>query len=160
MERLGTSRSGGGFTLIELALVMALLGTIGALVTPVFRRFWEGLTADTATDEFRGALTRARDAAIRARRPVRVDLDPTTGRWSTWIWRADARAFDPLKERWGQGALPGGMAYEATTTSLGFYPDGSADDFEVTVRTAHGENVGKLAVSALTGTPGWDTRAK
>ena len=149
-----------GFTLIELMVVLALIGTLWGLVAPSFRRAFEREKAEALLDDFRDALVAAQAAAISARRPTRMDVDPSTGRWGALIWRPDEKALVALEGRRRSGSLPSGWVYDASGGSFVFYPDGSAGDFDLTVRTPLGDDVGRLTVSPLTGSPVWSAHGK
>ena len=157
---MGPLRENSGFKLIELMLVLALMGTVGALAMPMFRRALDRVTADSMLDDFRDALATARSSAIAARRPTRVHLDPLTGRWEALIWRPEEKAFAAFGGRRRSGHFPKDLAYDASTDSFVFYPDGSAEACELTVRTSRGDDVGRLTVSPLTGASVWSAHGQ
>ena len=71
----------GGFTLIELMVVLAILSLVIAMTVP----FLTGRTAagalPAATEEIRAALRAARSAAIAEGRTVAFRADPAGGYW-------------------------------------------------------------------------------
>src|SRR5689334_10103049 len=75
--RTETSRDGigGGFTLLELLVVLAILGLTVALAVPVFHRVMPGLELKATARSVAAALREARGLAVSSNREVAVTID-------------------------------------------------------------------------------------
>lgn len=142
-----------GFTLIELMLVLALIGAVWGLSTPVFRARYERLLLADAVDSFREALLRARLEAILKRVPARVEVDALAGRWRTSWWAAEEKVFKPFGGAGRNGAVPRRFRFAASAPAVTFYPDGTAENFWADVQSPAGGGLRRLSVSPLTGLP-------
>ena len=124
-------RNRGGFTLLELIVVLALLAITAAASVPAF------LGESTATPEQRTAtalaavLTRTRDAARESSAPATVVLSPADGRY--WITTRDSTATGVL-------ALNGGVTMIGATDRIlcRFEPTGPATPFTITIQGSRG----------------------
>lgn len=80
----------GGFTLVEVVVVMALMALMTAVAVPAFR----GLSPDNAltgvAEEWASVLRHARTTALTRSIPVMVLLDPESGGY--WIESGDSLA--------------------------------------------------------------------
>lgn len=87
----------GGFTLMELLVVISIVGVLSALAVPSFSRFIQGERADALNTEFAGAVLVARSTAIQTGTPTIFcgsgDSASCNGDWSSgWIvFRDDDR---------------------------------------------------------------------
>jgi type IV fimbrial biogenesis protein FimT len=68
-DRTGSRR---GFTLVEAAMVIAIVGLLMAMAVPRFTRMREGFLLDTAAYQVAGDLRRAQVEAIKLNRTVQV----------------------------------------------------------------------------------------
>src|SRR5262245_62430439 len=75
--RTATSPAGteGGFTLLELLVVLAILGLTVALAVPVFNRVMPGLELKAAARTVAAAMREARGIAVSSNREVAVTID-------------------------------------------------------------------------------------
>lgn len=105
-----SSRQGSGtegFTLIELAVVVALLGLFLGLTVP---RFQDHLVADdlkAATRKIVGLVREVRNEAIREQRVYAIHLDIDSNRW--WTEHADMEDEQILLAKEQAFVLPGGV---------------------------------------------------
>ena len=59
--------AGAGFSLVEFAIVFAILGTVLAFAVPAFGRYMDSLAVKGSADEIASALTLTRDRAMATR---------------------------------------------------------------------------------------------
>ncbi|MBM3222639.1 MAG: type II secretion system protein GspH [Candidatus Tectomicrobia bacterium] len=67
-----------GFTLMELMVVLAIMGTIAVAATPALSRWSANLRMDSATNELASTLQLARIKAISQNASIRVEFDTAT----------------------------------------------------------------------------------
>ena len=127
-------RARGGFTLIEVVVVLLILAVATAVTVPAFR-------GDPVEDDITAAVRTldnlfglARDSAIRSGRDVTVVIDSTTSH----VWLVtDATAAITVGDTIG---LPAGVRLQLTKSraSFAFAPDGAtyADSVRVLVGAA------------------------
>ena len=70
-------RGPGGFTLLELVVVLAVLATVTALALPSIRRGSQNLQLRAGAGRVASLLREARLQAVTYRRPTRVALEPS-----------------------------------------------------------------------------------
>jgi len=71
------ARGTGGFTLLELVVVVAVLATVTAFALPSIRRGAQNLQLRAGAGRVASLLREARVQAVTHRRPTRVDLEPS-----------------------------------------------------------------------------------
>ena len=126
-------RGAGGFTLLELIVVLVLVSVVLALAAPSLRRFARGRkTSDTAAHLL--ALTHlARSQAVAQARLYRLNVDPEAGTY--WLTAQDAGAFVTLQSDYGRVfRFPDDVTVTVEadepfddTPYVQFYPDGRSD---------------------------------
>lgn len=170
-----TLRGGqGGFTLIELVLVLLLVSVVLTLAAPSLRGFFASRkTADAATTML--SLTKwARSSAIAQARPCRLNIDATSGQY--WLTVQDGGTFTTMKSDMGrQFDMPEGARVTLQVASAGlsqnsaptsslfatntskdvstqqyiqFYPSGRSDVATIEIRGMQGETYTVLCSSA------------
>jgi prepilin-type N-terminal cleavage/methylation domain-containing protein len=90
----------GGFTLIELIVVLAIIGLAATVVAPAFRRL--GRDALTTSDAIASLYARATGAANVRRVPVTLAIETASGRFTTLTDPAPGTRRDTIES----GALP------------------------------------------------------
>ena len=126
MERTRMSRAGngrcvgtgtaGGFTLVELLVVMTVMAAVAALATPMLDRVAPRLELRAAAQDLGTALRAARSAALRDNRETVVLID------------VERRLF-----RTGS-AGPASFLPDEARGRVRFYPDGTSTGGEVRLR--------------------------
>jgi prepilin-type N-terminal cleavage/methylation domain-containing protein len=103
----GKGQGTRGFTLIELAVVIALLGLFLGLTIP---RFQDYLIADELKATARkivGLVREVRNEAIREQRVYTIHLDIESNRW--WIQHTEMEDEEMVSAKEKASALPGGV---------------------------------------------------
>jgi Tfp pilus assembly protein FimT len=114
-----------GFTLIELALVAALLATLAGTVTPLFRRSYRALAQETAARRLADFLAYAREKAIMERAKVRVDIE-SGGRACRLAVEREPGVFERPVDRSGRTlSMPEDVRLRTDLPYLTFFPDGT-----------------------------------
>lgn len=126
----------GGFTLIELILVLVVIGTLLALVAPSLQQFYSTRQVHDAAELFLSVCRQARNRAVTEARRYRLRLDVTDQQY--WLTRQVGGAYQPLDTELGQTVELGSHVRVATPEQSGaseltltFYPDGRADSVAV-----------------------------
>lgn len=143
----------GGFTLIELILVMIVVFTLATVVAPRFSDFFPSYQVRKSSEQLLGWARKARaDAAVNGLRQ-RLVLDSANRKY--WI-EYEARPikepgrFTLLAGSWGEETLPGEVVFESiedapTDSSRGgmkyveFRPDGTSSEATIIVSNDSGE---------------------
>ena len=105
-RHIGREKRRGGFTYLELLVVVVILGLITGAMIPVFRGSFNGIKAKSATRNLIATLFFAQDRAVSSGIEHRLCLDPRTN--SYWVERFNGytkkqqKRFTPVQERYGE----------------------------------------------------------
>jgi len=138
----------GGFSLVEIVVVLLILGVSAAIVVPSLRAGARDEGVPAAAPEIARLLRAARRAALEQAVPVTVSITPGSRRYMVWAEQSDT-AGDL-----GQGALPGGEITPAGGRSrfqVVFDRFGTAAPDSLTVRGSEGSAV--VGVNRWSGEP-------
>lgn len=142
-------RKAGGFTLVELVVVVTLLAILGMTVTPIFKGSFGSIRGDHAMRDLFAVMKAAQADAIVEAVEYRLYLDTDKDRY--WLERGAYSREGYLEfERvdWRDGVevlLPDSLdmvetvareGEERGTSYLSFYPSGACDVGEVLVQVA------------------------
>jgi len=72
-RRIATSRA-AGFSLVELAIVLAVTGTLTVVAAPTLLRYWDSWSLHAAARELASTINLGRQLAIATRNPICVDM--------------------------------------------------------------------------------------
>ena len=150
MARIGTSPTGdrstaGGFTLLELLVVLTILGLALVLAMPTLGRYVPGLELRTEARDVANVLWEARARAIGRNEEVAVVVDG--GRGSLAV---EGKTVLQLSRPIGISAPAGDVSAPAPDrTEIRFFPDGTSTGGRLTL--ALGERMKYVAVDWLTG---------
>ena len=146
--RTGTSPAGteGGFTLLGLLVVLAILGLTITLAVPVFHRVMPGLELKAAARTVAAAMREARGIAVSSNREVAVTIDVG----SHMLGLGGGRPPEQLDPRFALSLFTateervGGSA-----GSFRFYPDGTSTGGRV--RVSFGDRQYDVLVNWISG---------
>ena len=165
----------GGFTLIELILVMIVLFTIATIVAPRFSDFFPSFQVRKSSERILAWARKARaDAAVTGVRQ-RLVIDPSNRKF--WI-EYEARPmkepgkFTLLAGAWGEESIPEGVEFESIEDAdsdpsrggmkfVEFRPDGTSSEATIVLSNDSGDRqtvrveaaTSKVYIKALEGTP-------
>jgi type II secretory pathway pseudopilin PulG len=164
----------GGFTLIELILVMIVLFTIATIVAPRFSDFFPSFQVRKSSERILAWARKARaDAAVTGVRQ-RLVIDPSNRKF--WI-EYEARPmkepgkFTLLAGAWGEESIPEGVEFESIEDAdsdpsrggmkfVEFRPDGTSSEATIVLSNDSGDRqtvrveaaTSKVYIKALEGT--------
>jgi general secretion pathway protein H len=144
----------GGFTLIELILVLVLISTVLALAAPSLQRFARGRETSDAAAHLLALTYLARSQAAAEARPWRLNIDPEGGCY--WLSAQQGGAFvAPLNTLGRVFRFPGdvtvsveGAEMDDAVSYIQFYPDGRSDAATIELREADGRALALASRSA------------
>ena len=124
--------SQGGFTLIELVVVIALLALVAAIAVPSAGRLMDLSSPSDDVERLAAALRQARMAAMVEGRPQNVFIDPARRQWRHG---KDVGTFDSIASI--TTAVPPVGRRENGMSSIVFLPDGSATGGRIALGDGH-----------------------
>ena len=140
-------RRRAGFTLVELMVVLFILSILAALAAPSFSRTIVSARLRASAAEVRATFARARSLAVAGARERSVVFDLEKGEYGLDN-EATRRGFpDPVRL---SGVRLAGEGKERVDARVRFYPDGTADEAEVSV-TSGDDGTLRVTVEPLTG---------
>jgi prepilin-type N-terminal cleavage/methylation domain-containing protein len=109
------SRKTGGFTMVELAIVLVILAILAAIAVPIYLQYVESARAGEAQEAI---------AAIWAASKV---YHAETGRWPSNIQQLNKLELEPVtRDRWTFALTPGNQGIQnIRATSTGLMPGGA-----------------------------------
>lgn len=123
--------AGKGFTLIELALVMALLGLFFSALWPAFGSMYRNYLLDSAAEELRNCVAYARAGSITERRRYKLVWSGDFVRYALYRQEMkDGEASWVLPGgRWGrERTLADGLELQSERREVYFHPNGTCTD--------------------------------
>ena len=130
-----TRRFGGGFTLLELLIVLAILSLVVALALPLYSRRTGAATLAGATQEVRAALAAAHSAAIAEDRDI------------AFSGGTNGFSVDGARHQFPPAAA---LSVEVRGgTRISFFPSGGASGGSVILRSPVARR--EIEIEALTG---------
>jgi prepilin-type N-terminal cleavage/methylation domain-containing protein len=142
-----SGRTQGGFTLLELIVVLFLAGLVVALVAPSFTGTLDSSRLRSGAAEVRSVFTLARTLAASGSKARTVAFDVQKGEFSVL---GEARTYVLPEGVRIESARVGGAVVEKETFLVRFYPDGSAERAEIVVSSSTGGRF-RVTVEPLTG---------
>ncbi len=145
----------GGFTVIELAVAMALIGVMLTLATPGWRNYQANQEHVSASRELVSTLRNAQLRATAEETSYRVDVDAATRTLTVYRYdgagyvQLSVRALEGVRLRVDEATFTDKLG--ATTASAYFYPRGTASPGKI-ILGREGRTVQKVVtVEGLTG---------
>jgi len=140
-------RRTGGFTLLELIVVLVLISAVLALAAPSLRRFARARGTTDAATHLLALAHLARSQAVTQAQVWRLNIDPEA--FTYWLTVQQAGAFvQPQREYGRLFRFPDGVsvAVEGSETADGmpcvqFYPDGRSDPATIELADAEGRTL-------------------
>ena len=144
----------GGFTLVELILVMIVIFTLATVIAPRFSDFFPSYQVRKSTEHFFAWARKARaDAAVTG---VRQRLVLDTKNHKFWIEYEARPVKEPgkfvlLSGAWGEEQLPEGVVFESIDGAesaasgdglkyLEFRPDGTSSEATIVISNENGDS--------------------
>jgi general secretion pathway protein H len=143
MSPTGETGDAGGFTLMELLVVLAILGLAVVLAMPTLGRLLPGLELRTEARDVASALREARASAIGRNEEVTIVLDRERG-----LLQVAGKPVVQLSPKIGMPALESHSS-RAGDNEIRFFPDGTSTGGRLTL--ALGERQEHVVVDWLTG---------
>ncbi len=113
-------RGAGGFTLIELMIIIVLLGVFAAIAVPSFTQFINNNRTQSANNEALALLQYARSTAVAQR--ITVSVCPGAG-----TWLAKAKDCTAGSETLRSMEVASGTSIGSSVTQITFRHNGAAD---------------------------------
>jgi prepilin-type N-terminal cleavage/methylation domain-containing protein len=144
----------GGFTLLELVLVMMIICTVLAMAAPSLRGFFASHQTQDAAACIVALAGFARSQAIAEARVYRLNFDTEQGTY--WLTAQSTGAFELLGTEFGRTfLLPEGteLNFESgeaagQSSYVDFYPTGRVDPATITLTGRRGDTVVVACASA------------
>jgi type II secretion system protein H len=137
-------RRRGGFTLLELVLVLVLVGLVMGLAAPSLRGFLAGRKSANAAAQVIALAQYARTQAVGEGLTYRLNVDETAHAY--WLTVQKDAEFQALGTEFGRRfALPDGVEASWLTTTAGaqehldFFPDGRTEGSRLQLVDAQGQ---------------------
>ena len=141
----------GGFTLLELVLVMVLISAVMALAAPSLRGFISGRKSADAAAQILALAQYARTQAVGTGAVYRLKLDCASRKY--WLSVRKGAEFKPLgndfgrqfslpegtSARWLPQAAQAGLVAPPAREYMDFYPDGRVQAENLQLTDAHGQ---------------------
>jgi type II secretion system protein H len=140
-------RPRGGFTLMELVVVLFILSILAALAAPSFSRTIVSARLRTSASEVRATFARARSVAVADGRMCVVVFDLEKEMFGLDNDAAPRGFPEPVRLA---GVRLAGAESEGATARVRFFPDGTAEDAEVSVDSGDGGTI-RVKLDPLTG---------
>ena len=103
-----------GYSVIELALVMAILGVLTALATPSFLTYYQAATLRSAAEEIAAAINQGRQLGIRQNTGVCVHIGSTALQYKLGTSCGGAAWVGTGTDGSGNVAVPSGVTLSTT----------------------------------------------
>jgi prepilin-type N-terminal cleavage/methylation domain-containing protein len=136
-------RSRRAFTLFELVLVMVIITTVLAIISPSLRRFAHGASMRNVSTDFVAMCQLARTQAISTARVHRLVIDTNTAQCKILV--EDADQFVPPEKNFGKVEIPQDYKISLTkadgtnTPYIDFFPTGRTEAARIVITADDGE---------------------
>lgn len=149
MKHRENSRN-GGFTFLELVVVVTILAVLTAMIVPVYGDSVSAMKRRSARGDFVALLYFVQELAVRQSREVRLYIDGREGAYWVEAWESghgDEKEFVPVSDRAYGGVRYFPEQFEITRIRarsdrgrgihyLSFYPNGACD--RASIRVSNG----------------------
>ncbi len=130
-------RHQAGFTLLELLIVLLILSFVVGFSIPLFSRTYSRLKLEAFSYHVAKLLDYAGQRAVASRNRMRVHFDAEGRRY--WLLQAQEASspedpFERVADKLGRTySVPDTVSVEPSAQDVTFYPDGSADPFQLLI---------------------------
>lgn len=137
-----------GFTLAELMIVIAVIGIISIMATPLFMTFLRAMETRGASQELATLLQQARELAIATNSSYRVEVDTAGNRLRFVNASTSAPWIGPGTDSQGYRQLVNQTLLTNVTANPTFNPLGTAGGGTITVQNTQGTSSLNVVVSS------------
>ena len=150
--RSAHARSDGGFTIIELAVAMAILGILLAMAGPAWRNYQASQEDVSASREVVSVLRNSQVRATSEATTYRVDFDAGAKTLTVFRYNGTTPVQRQVVRLEGQRVRVHEVVFPApSTTSVFFYPRGTASPGRIVLKRSDREVRKTITVEGLTG---------
>ena len=127
------SRSGAGFTLLELMAVIAIMAVVTGFSVPRFRRTFNHLQLQVFANDVARLFAYANQRAVTRGAVLRIHFDVKGRRY--WLARTDesGKSTRIASKLTRVSPIPQTVLLDPSSGEVNFYPDGGADRFEMAI---------------------------
>ena len=139
------ARHHGGFTLLELVLVMVIITVVLSMAAPMMRGWSRGTKLRDTADEFMTAARKGRIEAVSSGTVHRLMLEPSSRRF--WVVAQQGQQFVALDDSLARGTVPEEFQIQWVDQPsiergfVEFQPNGRAQVARVRIWSEFGEQI-------------------
>ncbi len=151
----------GGFTLLEMIVILIIMGLVAAVTTPLVFKSLASAQLKTSTRSLAAVLRKARDVAISNKISTHVNVGLESGEYRITGQNSKNAKNKPPSRRFKEHKLPENVSFvkvvngedEITegTYTFSFYPKGSSSGGEVFIRKGDNSWGLKVVVNPILG---------
>ena len=139
--------STAGYSLIELALVLTIVGTLGVLATPYFLTYYQASRLRVGAEEVAAFINQGRQLGIRQNVGVCVHILSTALQYRLGSSCSDAAWVGPGTDASGNIKIPSGLSLSTNTDPIFNYLGAANTGGTITVTNTQTNNVLRVRVA-------------
>lgn len=136
-----------GYSMIELALVMAIVGVLSAMATPSFLTYYQASRLRVAAEEVAAFVNQGRQLGIRQNDGVCVHISSTALQYRLGSSCAGTNWVGPGTDATGRVKVPDGVTLTRTADPIFTYLGAASPGGTITVRNTQTGQVLRVAVA-------------
>ncbi|MFA5146429.1 MAG: prepilin-type N-terminal cleavage/methylation domain-containing protein [Candidatus Omnitrophota bacterium] len=140
-KRSGRIKASGGFTLIELALVIVIVLIVIGLASPILKHSTSDLALKDTAFNVSKLSQYGQEKAILERKNFKMVFDFKDMKYQLMEFdtAADPPGYRKMDGKFGRAyRVPPGFSIEGGNGEVVFYPDGRCDEAEIRIKDARG----------------------